>query len=192
MTQVVLIDNYDSFTHNLYQLLGELGSEPLVFRNDAISLERIIALAPTHVVLSPGPGSPENPRDFGVCEALLKHLGATLPMLGVCLGHQGIVHHLGGRVGRAPEPRHGKVSAIRHDGSGLFAGLPPRLEVMRYHSLVALEVPPCLRVTARSEDDAQVMAVQHTSWPLWGVQFHPESVGTPDGRAILKNFLAAS
>jgi anthranilate synthase/aminodeoxychorismate synthase-like glutamine amidotransferase len=187
--RVVLIDNYDSFTHNLYQLLGELGAEPRVFRNDAIDADGVAALAPSHVVLSPGPGSPERPRDLGVCAALIPRLGPSVPVLGVCLGHQAIVHLLGGRVGRAPAPRHGKVSAIRHEGSELFAGLPPVLEVMRYHSLVAAEVPPCLRVTARSLDDGLVMAVEHVTWPLRGVQFHPESVGTPDGRALLRNFL---
>jgi anthranilate synthase component 2 len=190
MSGIVLIDNYDSFTHNLYQLLGELGAEPRVFRNDAIDVDGVAALRPTHVVLSPGPGSPEHPRDLGVCAALIHRLGPTTPMLGVCLGHQAMVHLLGGRVARAPTPRHGKISPLRHEGRGLFAGLPTPLEVMRYHSLVAAEVPSCLRITARSLDDDQVMAVEHTSWPLLGVQFHPESVGTPDGRTLLANFLA--
>jgi len=186
---VVLIDNYDSFTHNLYQLLGELGAEPRVLRNDEVDVAGVEALRPDHVVLSPGPGSPEKERDFGVCGGLIRALGPRVPMLGVCLGHQGIVHHLGGRVGRAPSPRHGKASLVRHDGSRLFGGVPVDFLAMRYHSLAAVEVPGCLRVTARALDDGAVMAVEHERWPLWGVQFHPESVGTPEGRAIVAHFL---
>lgn len=189
---VVLIDNYDSFTHNLAQLLGALGASVQVVRNDALDRAGVAALRPSHLVLSPGPGSPDRARDFGVCADVIRELSPRVPTLGVCLGHQGIVHHLGGQIGRAPAPRHGKVSAVRHDASRLFAGMSATFEAMRYHSLAALALPPCLRPTATSLDDGVVMAVEHTAWPLWGVQFHPESVGTPAGRTLLDNFLRES
>ena len=190
MRRVLLIDNYDSFTHNLYQLLGELGAEVDVVRNDAVDVAGAEALHPTHVVLSPGPGHPARERDFGVCGALIDAMGPRLPLLGVCLGHQGIAHRLGGRVSRASRIMHGKVDHVTHDGTGLFAGLQPRLEVMRYHSL-AVEpdsLPETLRVTARS-DDGTVMALAHRAWSMFGVQFHPESIGTPLGSVLLGNFL---
>ncbi len=191
MSRVLLVDNYDSFTHNLYQLLGEAGARVDVVRNDAIDLDGARALDPTHVVLSPGPGHPGRPRDFGVCGALIERLAPTVPTLGVCLGHQGIAHHLGGEVVSACRIMHGKVDAIRHDGQGLFAGLPAPLEVMRYHSLCVDRdsLPDDLRVTAEA-DDGTVMALAHRVWPLVGVQFHPESIGTPRGRTLVDNFLA--
>jgi len=193
---VVIIDNYDSFTFNLYQLVGSItGAEPRVLRNDAIDLAGLRALAPTHAIVSPGPGSPENPRDFGVSREVVTELSRTVPTLGVCLGHQGLVHHHGGSVVRAPRAVHGKLARVRVEtGSVLFAGLDEELEVMRYHSLVAdlATLPPCLRPTARTSDDEAplLMAVEHAARPLFGVQFHPESIGTAAGRAILINFLA--
>ncbi len=188
---VLLIDNYDSFTHNLYQYLGELGAVPLVARNDAIDLSAVADLEPSHIVLSPGPGHPANRRDFGICSDLLREWGPRRPLLGVCLGLQGIAHYLGGAVVRAPTIVHGKTSRIRHDGEGLFAGLPADLEVMRYHSLIAdrARLPDCLRVTAET-DDGLVMAIAHRAWPVVGVQFHPESIGTPNGHDLLRNFLS--
>ncbi len=190
MNRVLLIDNYDSFTHNLYQLLGQLGADVRVERNDAVDVADAESWDPSHVVLSPGPGHPARERDFGVCGALIEALGPRIPLLGVCLGHQGIAHQLGGRVSRADRIMHGKVDHLTHDGTGLFAGLQPRLEVMRYHSLAVepASLPPALRVTARS-DDGTVMALAHRSWPMFGVQFHPESIGTPQGAALMGNFL---
>jgi anthranilate synthase/aminodeoxychorismate synthase-like glutamine amidotransferase len=187
----VVLDNYDSYAFNLVQALGELTGEAAhVFRNDAVSLAQLQALSPTHLLLSPGPGNPEDPAWFGVCREALLHFGPRIPVLGVCLGHQGIGAALGGRVVRAPEPRHGKPSPVLHDGSPLFRGLPSPFQAMRYHSLVLDEasLPPELRVTARTPDGV-VMAVQHATWPLYGVQFHPESVGTPQGLQLLRNFL---
>lgn len=187
---VLLIDNYDSFTHNLFQLFGELGAEVAVHRNDAISLDEVIEMAPTHIIVSPGPGHPKNDRDFGVCRAVIDHFAPTTPLLGVCLGHQGIVHGLGGDVVRAPAIVHGKTSAIRHDGDGLFQGIPQGVEVMRYHSFIvqADTLPECLTVTAET-DNGLIMGVRHSTWPLVGLQFHPESIGTPCGPQLAQNFL---
>ncbi len=187
---VLLIDNYDSFTHNLYQLFGVLGAEVAVHRNDAITLDDVLTLAPTHIILSPGPGHPRNARDFGVCAAVVSRCAPTTPLLGVCLGHQGIVHGLGGEVVRAPAIVHGKTSRIRHDGDGLFANIDQDVEVMRYHSFIVESdtLPASLRVTA-STDDGLVMGIQHETWPLFGVQFHPESIGTPCGPQLAQNFL---
>ena len=190
---MLLIDNYDSFTHNLYQALcvvGAPGTEVVVVRNDALDLDGVRALDPSHIVLSPGPGRPEVEADFGLCGPALDAFAATRPMLGVCLGHQGLVWKLGGAVVRAPRVMHGKADWIAHDGSGLFAGIAAPMEVMRYHSLVvdADRLPPELVVTARNAEGL-VMAVQHRTWPLYGVQFHPESIGTPHGPALLGNFL---
>jgi len=192
--RVLVLDNYDSFTYNLVHLIGVLGAEPIVIRNDAINLAGIEELTPTHLILSPGPGRPSEPRDFGICGAALLRFGPYIPILGVCLGHQGIVHYLGGRVVQAPSVVHGKQSRVRHDGGGLFAGVPNDVEVMRYHSLVAdrATLPSCLRVTAETVDDGVVMAVAHEQWPMVGVQFHPESIGTPVGRLLMANFLGAA
>jgi len=187
----LIIDNYDSFTFNLYQYVGELGGQPVVYRNDKITLAEIIALQPTHIVLSPGPGRPERERDFGICTSIIRDLAGRYPILGVCLGHQGIVHGLGGKIIRAPQAVHGKRSRIQHDGQGLFAGLPAEIDVMRYHSLLAERdsLPACLRVSAETTGSHLIMAVQHCSFPLFGIQFHPESIGTPEGKQILKTFL---
>lgn len=190
MSRVLILDNYDSFTHNLYQFVGSLGAAVDVRRNDAIDLDGIRAWEPTHLILSPGPGHPSRALDFGICADAVKVLAPELPTLGVCLGHQGIVHHLGGRVIGAPTIEHGKIHSIRHDGRGVFAGLDDPLDVMRYHSLCAerASLPDCLEVTAESSDGV-IQGVRHRDWPLEGVQFHPESIGTPQGLRLLANFI---
>lgn len=188
--RTVILDNYDSFSYNLYQFIGELDEPPLVFRNDAITLEALRDLAPDRIVVSPGPGSPDDPAYFGVCRRAILELGPTIPTLGVCLGHQGICSVFGGQVVRAPLPMHGKTSLIHHDGDPLFLGVPSPFEAMRYHSLIARAdaIPDCLAVTCRTEDGI-VMGVRHRQHPVVGVQFHPESVGTQVGKQILANFL---
>ncbi|MBN2121822.1 aminodeoxychorismate/anthranilate synthase component II [Candidatus Micrarchaeota archaeon] len=185
--RILIIDNYDSFVYNLYQCLGELGAEPIVRRNDEVTLEGIREMNVCAIVLSPGPGHPENARDFGVCADVLSSL-PDVPILGVCLGHQGIITHFGGKVGKVL-PMHGKVSVVSHSGKGLFEGIPNPLEVMRYHSLAGLEIPECLEVCANVEGDGCVMAVAHRAQKIYGLQFHPESIMTQEGKGILYNFL---
>ncbi len=184
---ILLIDNYDSFTYNLYQYLGGLGADVAVKRNDEVTIGEVKELAPERIVLSPGPGHPGNAKDFGVCKDILAQMQDT-PILGVCLGHQGIILHFGGKVVKN-EPMHGKTSEVKHDGNGIFKGIKNPLRVMRYHSLVGIDIPDCLEVAARSTDDNQVMAVRHKSLPIHGVQFHPESIMTEDGKKMLQNFL---
>ena len=183
---VLLVDNYDSFTHNLAHLFGALGEEVVVRRNDAVTPDEAAALAPTHLVVSPGPGRPE---DAGATVEIIRRLSASTPTLGVCLGHQAIVTCFGGAVGRARELVHGKATTVRHDGSSLFAGVPEEFEAGRYHSLAATALPECLEVTATT-NDGEVMAVRHRELPVHGVQFHPESVLTPHGAELARNFLA--
>jgi anthranilate synthase/aminodeoxychorismate synthase-like glutamine amidotransferase len=185
---ILVIDNYDSFTYNLVQYLGELGARVLVKRNDQVTVDQVRAAAPDRILLSPGPGRPE---DAGVTLEVIARLGAEVPILGVCLGHQAIGQAFGGRVVRAPRPMHGKTSAIEHDGQGVFAGLSGAFPAARYHSLIVAEegLPADLVVCARSADDGLVMGLRHRSWPLHGVQFHPESVLTGPGRQVLRNFL---
>ena len=186
---ILLIDNYDSFVYNLARYIGELGRERRVTRNDAITVEAVLAMAPEAIVISPGPGTPDQ---AGVSLEVVRRLGARLPILGVCLGHQCVGQAYGGRVGRAARPVHGKSALVRHGGGGLFAGLPDPLRVGRYHSLVV--EPPAgddLDVTART-DDGEVMALQHRRYPVYGVQFHPESVLTEHGHDLMANFLAAA
>ncbi|MDP1889677.1 MAG: aminodeoxychorismate/anthranilate synthase component II [Gemmatimonadaceae bacterium] len=187
---ILILDNYDSFTYNLVQYLGELGETLRVERNDAISVEDIAALAPSAIVLSPGPGTP---AEAGITVPVIQRYGAQVPILGVCLGHQAIGEAYGGRVIRAPRGvMHGKTSGVLHDGTGLFAGLPSPLRVMRYHSLVVEHdtLPSCLEVTARAADDAtEIHALRHRTHPVWGVQFHPESILTQEGKHLLANFL---
>ena len=186
---ILVIDNYDSFTYNLVQYLGDLGADPLVRRNDDVSVDEVGALAPRAVVLSPGPCTP---AEAGVTVPVVRRWGAEIPMLGVCLGHQAIGEAYGGRVVRAGRVMHGKTSDLVHDGTGLFAGLPAPLTVMRYHSLVVApeSLPDALEVTARATDDGtEIHALRHRTHPVWGVQFHPESVLTQGGRAMLANFL---
>jgi anthranilate synthase/aminodeoxychorismate synthase-like glutamine amidotransferase len=182
---ILLVDNYDSFTYNLAHLFGELGHDVLVRRNDAIDADEAERLAPTHLVVSPGPGLP---AAAGATEEIVRRLAPTTPVLGVCLGHQAIVEVFGGNVGPARELVHGKACVISHDGRGLFAGLPEELEVGRYHSLAAVRVPGELEVSAVA-GDGEVMAVRHRELPVDGVQFHPESVLTPQGSEIARNFL---
>lgn len=187
---LLVIDNYDSFTYNLVQYFGELGAEVLVRRNDAITLAEVEELAPAGIVLSPGPCAP---AQAGVTVDVIREFGARIPTLGVCLGHQAIGEAYGGRVVRATRAVHGKTSEIAHDGTGLFEGLPSPLQVGRYHSLVIerASVPAVLTVVATSvEDPSEIHAVRHVTHPVWGVQFHPESVLTPDGKQLLRNFLA--
>jgi len=185
---LLLIDNYDSFTYNLAHLFGELGTEVLVRRNDEITVEEAERLAPSYVVISPGPGRPEQ---AGVSEAMVRAFAGRVPVLGVCLGHQAIVSVFGGSVGAARTLVHGKATDVSHDGRGLFSGLPHGFSAGRYHSLAATSVPECLEVSATSAD-GEVMAVRHRELRVDGVQFHPESVLTPDGPALGKNFLEAS
>jgi len=182
---ILLVDNYDSFTYNLADLFGELGADVVVRRNDAIDAETAARLAPSHLVISPGPG---RPSDAGATLEIVRRLAGTTPTLGVCLGHQAIVEAYGGEIGRARELVHGKSCTVRHDGRGLFEGLPAELEAGRYHSLAATHIPPELEVSA-TEAGGEVMAVRHRELPVDGVQFHPESVLTPLGREIARNFL---
>ncbi|MFL6585999.1 MAG: anthranilate synthase component II [Luteimonas sp.] len=189
---LLMIDNYDSFTWNLVQYLQALGAEVRVERNDALSVDAIAKLAPERIVISPGPCTP---NEAGVSLELIERLGATTPILGVCLGHQGIGQAYGGKVIRAQRIMHGKTSAIRHEGRGVFAGLPDGYEATRYHSLVVEQssLPDCLEVTAWTEHDdgsrEEIMGLRHRSHPVEGVQFHPESILTEHGHALLKNFL---
>ena len=186
---LLVIDNYDSFTYNLVQYLGELGADVLVRRNDAVSVEEVGELAPEGIVLSPGPCAP---AQAGVTVDVIRAWGATTPILGVCLGHQAIGEAYGGRVVRAARAVHGKTSRIVHDSADLFAGLPSPLQVGRYHSLTVERstLPESLQVAATAEhDESEIHALRHKTHPVWGVQFHPESVLTPDGKQLLRNFL---
>ena len=185
---VLVLDNYDSFTYNLVQYLGELGAEVTVVRNDAVTVEAIAATTPDRIVISPGPGRPE---DAGITFDLIRRLGQTVPVLGVCLGHQAIGAVFGGAVVRAVVPMHGKTSTIEHNGRGVFTGLAGPFLASRYHSLIVAEenLPPALEVTARTREDRAIMGLRHRTWPVHGVQFHPESILTGEGRRILLNFL---
>lgn len=184
---ILMIDNYDSFTYNLVQYLGELGEELRVFRNDKITIQEIAELRPDRLVISPGPGSP---KDAGVSKGLISHFAGKVPILGVCLGHQCVGEVYGGRIIRANRLMHGKTSLIYHDGKGLFAGLPNPFEATRYHSLLVEResLPGCLEITAETEE-GEVMGIRHREFPVEGVQFHPESILTGVGKDILRNFL---
>jgi anthranilate synthase/aminodeoxychorismate synthase-like glutamine amidotransferase len=186
---VFVLDNYDSFTYNLVQYLGELGARLTVRRNDKVTLDEIAAMAPTHIVISPGPGRPE---DAGLTPDVIRRFGPTTPTLGVCLGHQAIGMVYGGSVVRAPAPLHGKTSPVEHDGRGVFAGLSVPFEAGRYHSLVvaAEGLPPWLEIAARTRPDGIIMGLRHREHPVHGVQFPPESVLTDEGRQLLRNFLS--
>jgi anthranilate synthase component 2 len=218
--KVLIIDNYDSFTYNLYQYIGEiLTSEKnrgtvddfsiVVKRNDELSLEQIRDMQADRIIVSPGPGSPDDEHYFGVCAQVIAELGKTTPLLGVCLGMQGIVHVFGGKVVKAPLPMHGKISPISHNRQGMFANIPDQLEVMRYHSLMAEaeSFPECLQLTAlvgdfparefdnlsriRQGGDFEIMGIQHRDYPIFGIQFHPESFATEGGKELIRNFLFA-
>lgn len=187
--KLLLIDNFDSFVYNLYQLLAQIGCRVDVARNNEIRIEQALGKKYDLIVISPGPGNPNNQADFGVCSELIRKANRT-PVLGVCLGHQGIFSCFGGEITMAEKPMHGKTSLVKHTGKGLFFGVKNPLKVMRYHSLVAREstTPGCLAITARSLDDNAVMAIEHKTRPIFGVQFHPESILSQDGKKILENF----
>jgi anthranilate synthase component 2 len=210
---VLIIDNYDSFTFNLYQYVGEIlqtldsdkEASVIVKRNNEITLADVQAMNLDRIIISPGPGSPDDPAYFGICSEVIKTLGKTVPLLGVCLGMQGIAHVFGGDVVRASVPMHGKVSSIRHDGAGIYQGLPQDLEIMRYHSLVvkADTIPSCLTITSVVANDSratlsfdesaltgdEIMGLAHKDYPIQGVQFHPESFATEGAKRLLSNFL---
>jgi len=195
--KVLILDNYDSFTYNLYQMAGEIldaQGEPFtldVIRNDEITFAEIEKRAYDRIIISPGPGDSKDRKYFGVCADVLTELGQKTPVLGVCLGMQGMANHFGGNVVRAEIPMHGKMSTIEHDGKGVFRGLPQRLVVMRYHSLVVEKksVPSDLSITALSDDSGEIMGLRHRRFPIEGVQFHPESFATEGGKQIITNFL---
>ncbi|MCM3601458.1 aminodeoxychorismate/anthranilate synthase component II [Robertmurraya korlensis] len=187
---ILLIDNYDSFTFNLYQYLGELGEQIVVKRNDSLTVEDIIELSPKAIVISPGPGRPEH---AGICIEVIQQLYTRIPILGICLGHQAIGHAFGATVSKAKEIMHGKISKISHEKIELFKGFEEPLEVMRYHSLVIEKatLPSTIQVLATSIDDGEIMAIKHKEAPLYGFQFHPESVGTESGKKLIQAFLTS-
>ncbi len=190
MLKTLIIDNYDSFVFNLVQYVGEAKGNPVVYRNDKITIKEIEELNPTHIIISPGPGHPADKNYFGICDDIILKFGKTIPLLGVCLGHQGIINVFGGKVVKAPTIMHGKKSIITHDGKGIFKDVKNPLEVMRYHSLCGdnNSIPDCLEVTAKTEDNI-IMAIRHKEFPMEGVQFHPESIGTEEGKKMIRNFL---
>ncbi|MFA6551498.1 MAG: aminodeoxychorismate/anthranilate synthase component II [Patescibacteria group bacterium] len=195
--KILIIDNYDSFTYNLYQLVGEIlesrneSFELIVKRNDEIILAEIKESNFDKIIISPGPGDPSDPAYFGVCAEVITELGKTIPVLGVCLGMQGIGHYFGGKVARAKLPMHGKTSEVKHNGKNLFKNLPQNLEVMRYHSLVVEKetLPDCLQIDAIAADTGEIMGLSHKEYPICGVQFHPESFATEGGKKMMENFL---
>ncbi len=189
--KVLILDNYDSFVYNLAQYVGEITDEVIVKRNDELNVPTVMKLSPDRIIISPGPGTPVEPQYFGICTAVLREVSRETPTLGVCLGHQGIVHSFGGKIVKAKNLRHGKTSPIKHDGKGVFRGIKNPFEATRYHSLVAdrRTLPKILEVSAQSEDDQEIMGVRHRVFPIEGVQFHPESILTVDGHRIIENFL---
>ncbi len=189
--KVLILDNYDSFVYNLAQYVGEIADEVVVKRNDEVNIPAVRKLSPDKIIISPGPGTPADPRYFGICTEILRKVSSETPTLGVCLGHQGIVQSFGGRIVKAKRLRHGKTSPIKHDGKGIFRGLRNPFEATRYHSLVAdrRTLPDSLEVSAQSEDDREIMGVRHRVFPIEGVQFHPESILTVHGHRIIENFL---
>ncbi len=190
MSDVVLvIDNYDSFVYNIVDVLAKIGVKSIVVRNDEITVKGVERIRPDRIILSPGPGNPLNRRDVGITPDVVRELGPRIPILGICLGHQVIGAVYGSRIRRARTVRHGKQSPIEHYGGELYRGVPTRFRAMRYHSLVVDDPPETLVVTAKSLDDGEIMGVRHADYPVHGVQFHPESVGTPHGEVILKNFI---
>ncbi len=187
----LILDNYDSFVYNIAQILGELGIKSDVFRNDKITLEQIQKNNYDAIVISPGPGTPENKKYFGICSDVITHLGPKTPILGICLGHQGIIHAFGGKVVNAGNVRHGKTSPIKHFDDTIFEGVKNPFRATRYHSLVGDKtiIPDSLKITAIAEDDGEIMGVRHKEYLIEGVQFHPESIMTVEGKKILSNFL---
>ncbi len=191
--RVLIVDNYDSFVYNLAQYVGENGNEVVVKRNDDVSVQSARKIRPDRIIISPGPGTPADRSAFGASHSIIRTLGTEIPILGVCLGHQGIVHAFGGKIIHAGKLRHGKTSPIRHDGKGVFQGIQNPFNATRYHSLVAdkRSLPEALVVTAESLDDKEIMGVRHKQLPVEGVQFHPESILTTEGHNLVKNFLEA-
>lgn len=189
--KILIIDNYDSFVHNLAQYAGTVSNNIHIERNDTIDIADVRRLHPDRIIISPGPGDPSNPEYFGVCNEILQTASREVPTLGVCLGHQGIVSAFGGKIIRAKKVRHGKTSPISHDGRGIFGGITNPFDATRYHSLVAdrRTLPSCLELTAQSIDDHEIMGVRHREYPIEGVQFHPESILTPQGHKLIENFL---
>lgn len=189
--KLLLIDNFDSFVYNIYQYLVELGYNVEVFRNNQLTIQEIEERKYDKIVISPGPGNPENKKDFGFCGGVIKKFGEKTPILGICLGHQGIISVFGGKIIRADKPMHGKISTIKHSQKSIFANIPNPLKVMRYHSLIGEEIslPQCLEIIAKSEDDSAIMAIKHKELEIYGVQFHPESIMTEHGKQIVANFL---
>lgn len=192
--KALIIDNFDSFVYNLAQYVGQLGAEPLVYRNNQVTLAEIQQLEPDRIILSPGPGRPEDRKYFGICLDVIRKVSPQVPTLGVCLGHQGIAYVFGGSIVPAKRLMHGKTSLIKHESDGLFEGVENPLQATRYHSLVCERkgFPNCLEETATSIDDNEIMALRHREYPIYGVQFHPESILTPEGLKIVKNFLDGS
>lgn len=188
---VLVMDNYDSFVYNLVQYIGELGAEVVVYRNNQINLKQVKKLKPDRIVISPGPGTPEDKKYFGVCTAILQEVSCKIPTLGVCLGHQGIIHAFGGKIVSAKKLMHGKTCTIKHDGRGIFNGVRNPFQATRYHSLAGdkFSIPKCLNITAVAIDDGEIMGVRHAKYPIDGVQFHPESILCEDGKLLVKNFL---
>lgn len=189
--KVLVIDNYDSFVYNLVQYIGELGAETVVYRNDQITLLEAAKLMPDRIVISPGPGSPDDEKYFGVCTQILLNLSPVIPTLGVCLGHQGIINAYGGKIVHAKKLMHGKTCTIKHDQKAIFKGVRNPLNATRYHSLAGEResIPDCLEITAEAVDDGEIMGIRHVKLPIYGVQFHPESILCEDGKLIIKNFL---
>ena len=189
--KVLIIDNYDSFVYNLVQYIGELDAETIVYRNDQTNIDELSRLKPDRIVLSPGPGTPEDEKYFGICKIILQTLSHNIPTLGVCLGHQGIIHTYGGKVVHAKKLMHGKNCNIKHDGKSLFTGVCNPFSATRYHSLAGERdsIPNCLQITAEAVDDGEIMGVRHVKHPIYGVQFHPESILCQDGKLIIKNFV---
>ncbi len=189
--KVLVIDNYDSFVYNLVQYIGEQGAETIVYRNDQTSLQQLAQLKPDRIVISPGPGNPEDEKYFGVCTSILQTMSKKIPTLGVCLGHQGIIHAYGGKIVHAKKLMHGKTCIIKHDQTGLLNGVPNPFSATRYHSLAGERgsIPNCLQVTAEAVDDGEIMAIRHKQYPIYGVQFHPESILCEEGKIIIRNFL---
>ncbi len=192
--KVLIIDNFDSFVYNLAQYVGQLGAEPIVYRNNQVTLHEAEQLNPERIILSPGPGRPDNRKYFGICLDIIKQLSPRVPTLGVCLGHQGIAYAFGGSIVPAKRLMHGKTSLIKHETDGLFNGVENPLRATRYHSLVCgrKSFPKCLQETATSMDDGEIMGLRHREYPIYGVQFHPESILTSEGLKIMRNFLKAS
>jgi len=192
--KVLIIDNYDSFVYNLVQYIGEQGAEVVVYRNDQITLKQATELKPDRIVISPGPGNPQDEKFFGVCKVILLNLSPTIPTLGVCLGHQGIISVYGGKVVYAKKLMHGKTCPIQHCEKNLFRGVPNPFSATRYHSLAGERgsLPDCLQITAEAIDDGEIMGIRHKKYPIYGVQFHPESILCKEGKLIIKNFLEAN